>query len=115
MNQNAKILLTSAEMASLWTAYMNDSKVYWIYKHFLQNTQDTEIKPVIELALKNSTEHLSKLTAIFKTEDYEVPRGFSDIDVNLLAPNLFFDPFQLVFIQNTAQMGMMSYGLSLAN
>ena len=115
MKQNAKILLTSSEMASLWTAYMNDSKAYWIYKHFLQNTQDTDIRPVIELALQQSSDHLTKLAEFFKAENFDVPAGFSDSDVNLLAPNLFFDPFQLVFIQSSSQMGMMSYGLSLAN
>lgn len=115
MNIDHKIQLTSAEMANLWTAYMNDSKVYSIFKHFLQNTQDSQIKPVIQIALQQAEVHKIKLTEFFIAENFDVPVGFTDNDVNLLAPNLFFDPFQLAYIQNTSQMAMMSYGLALAN
>lgn len=42
--------LTSAEIANLWTQYMNDSLSYCILRHSINCCKDSEIKDVLEFA-----------------------------------------------------------------
>ena len=48
---NEKIKLTSAEIASIWTGYMNDSLSKCILGYFLQHVEDKEIRSVFNLLM----------------------------------------------------------------
>ncbi|MEK4967137.1 DUF3231 family protein [Cytobacillus sp. FSL R7-0696] len=47
MNNTSKAKLTSAEIAALWTQYMNETASICIHKHMLEHIEDTEIKKCI--------------------------------------------------------------------
>ncbi len=56
--------LTSAEIASIWTAYMNDSMSKCILGYFLKDVEDQEIRSIIQHAYELSSTHIEKLTHI---------------------------------------------------
>jgi hypothetical protein len=103
------INLTSSEIASLWTAYMNDSMAKCILSYMLNHIQDEEIYPVIEQALAISIMHLEKLIFIFEQEDFAIPNGFTENDVNINAPSLYTDTFCLTYINHMAKAGLLAY------
>ncbi|GAA0615457.1 hypothetical protein GCM10009001_35950 [Virgibacillus siamensis] len=109
-----KIHLTSSEIASLWTAYMNDSMAKCILGFMLQHIQDPEIKPMVQETYDISCAHLDKLTAIFKDEQYSIPNGFNEQDVNMDAPWLFTDTFCLTYVNHMANVGMLTYSGTVA-
>lgn len=113
MNQQ-HIDLTSAELAALWTSYMTESATQPVLKYFINIVEDLEIKAVIEFAFKKSTEHLSTLTDIFKIENYPLPIGFSNDDVNLNAPRLFSDTYMLFLIRNLGKAGIAADGMAFS-
>ena len=51
------IRLTSPEIAALWTTYIQNSATICFYKHFLQHTTDSEIKHVVQEALKTELKY----------------------------------------------------------
>ncbi|WP_174612869.1 DUF3231 family protein [Virgibacillus ihumii] len=104
-----KIHLTSSEIASLWNAYMNDSMSKCILGYMLQHIQDNDIKPVVRDSYDLSCDHLEKLTSIFEDEQYSIPNGFNEQDVNFNAPWLFTDTFCLTYVNHMAKVGMLSY------
>lgn len=106
---NKKINLTSSEIASLWGWYMNESMSKIVLSFMLKHVEDIEIRPVIQSALDISTNHIKKLNSIFKNEDYAVPNGFSDKDVNKEAPWLFTDTFCLNYVNHMSRIGMLTY------
>lgn len=61
MKINKEIPLTAAEIASLWTSYMNDSMSKCILGYLLKHIKDKEIKPAIRFAFDLSSNHLNQL------------------------------------------------------
>ena len=101
--------LTSAEIASIWTSYMNDSMSKCVLGYFLKTVEDEEIKAVVQYAYDLSATHIEKLTTIFQEEQIPTPTGFTYDDVNFNAPRLYTDSFMLTYINHMAQIGMLGY------
>ncbi|MBT2698841.1 DUF3231 family protein [Bacillus sp. ISL-40] len=108
MGEN-KINLTSSEIASLWTTYMNDSMSIQFLNYFLNTVEDSEVRSIIEMALNIPSGDFSYLTELFQQEDFPVPNGLSDSDVNLNAPRLYTDSFMLTYINHMSKAGMLGY------
>ncbi|MFP7176953.1 DUF3231 family protein, partial [Priestia filamentosa] len=103
--------LTSSEIASIWTSYMNDSMSKCVLGYFLRHVQDEEIKSVVQFSYNLSSTHLEKLTTIFEEEQIPIPTGFTfDDDVNFNAPALYTNPFMLTYINYMAKIGLLGYG-----
>lgn len=103
------IQLTSAEIASIWTGYMNDSMSKCVLSYFLKTVEDEEIKAIVQYAYDLSSIHIEKLTAIFQKEQIPTPTGFTHDDVNLNASRLYTDPFILTYINHMAKLGLLGY------
>lgn len=104
-----KIYLTSSEIASLWTTYMNNSMSIHVLGFMLKSIKDSDIKPVIQFAYDISASCLEKLIAIFEQEEFSIPTGFTEKDVNMDAPWLFTDSFCLTYVNHMARIGMVTY------
>jgi hypothetical protein len=102
--------LTSSEIASIWTAYMNDSMSKCVLGYFLKTVEDEEIHSIIQFAYDLASTHIEKLTNIFQEELIPTPTGFTyDNDVNLNAPRLYTDPYMLTYINHMAKLGLVGY------
>jgi len=52
--------LTSAEIAALWTQYVNETAGICFHKHMMEYIEDKEIKNVFEYAMSLGSKHLKK-------------------------------------------------------
>ncbi|WP_163538225.1 DUF3231 family protein [Gracilibacillus sp. YIM 98692] len=109
------IPLDSAEIANLWTTYMNDSMFVRVFQHFEQHLEDPEIRPLLTYAIEQSTDHLKKIDEMFKEEKIPIPTGFTENDVDLTAPRMFTDPFILNYLANIGKFQANIYSVALAN
>ncbi|RVT57219.1 DUF3231 family protein [Niallia taxi] len=110
-----KVELTSAEIANLWTQYMNDSSSICILTHSIQVAKDEEIKVILEFARSLAESHIEKLTEFFKLEKFQVPKGYSvREDVHVNAPALFTDTFMLVYMHVMTLLGLTGYAGAIA-
>ncbi|GAB2565536.1 DUF3231 family protein [Gracilibacillus alcaliphilus] len=107
--KSVHVHLTAAEIASIWTGYMNDTLAKCILNFMLKHVDDPEIKPVIQRAYDISANHLEQLHQIFEEENYAIPNGFTEQDVNMNAPWLFTDVFCLTYVTHMARIGMVTY------
>jgi hypothetical protein len=115
MNPDHNIRLTASEIASLWTAYMNNSMSKCVLMYFKEKTQDKEIASVIELGIEIAEAMIRRITAIYQQENHALPQAFNESeDVNVNAPALYSDTFHLQFVHNMARHGMTSYGSSFS-
>ncbi|QGQ45898.1 DUF3231 family protein [Metabacillus sediminilitoris] len=105
--------LTSAEMGKLWATYMGNSMAKCILSYYLQHVEDMDIKTLLENSLKLSEEFLKITTEIFTKENFPIPNGFSQEDVNLGAPRLFQDEFYVHYLKYTAKAGGSIYSVGL--
>ncbi|KYG27800.1 DUF3231 family protein [Priestia endophytica] len=101
--------LTSAEIACIWTNYMQDSMSKCVLSYFLQTVEDEDIRPLIQWAYDISCTHIEELTTLFQTEQIPLPTGFTDEDVNVNAPRLYTDAFMLNYLSHMTRVGMLGY------
>jgi hypothetical protein len=101
--------LTSAEIANLWSQYINDSMAHCVLSFFVEKVEDPDIKKVLVFAKGLSQTHLEKIEKFLHEENYPNPIGFKKEDVNLDAPPLFSDLFCLQYIYVMTLHGLTGY------
>jgi hypothetical protein len=114
MTEEQKIDWTSGEIGNLWNIYMANSMVICMFKHFLLNVEDEEIKDCLVTADNLSKKILADLKDKFAIEGVAIPHGFSaDDDVNAGAPRLFSDSFYLNYLDMMVKYGALYYSVAL--
>lgn len=108
MSENM-VPLTSSEIASIWTSYMNNSMSVQFLSYFLSAVEDSEVRAIIEKAQSISVRQLADLTILFEKEQIPIPNAFSESDVNLNAPKLYTDSFMINYINHMSKAGMLGY------
>lgn len=106
--------LTSAEMGKLWATYMGNSMSTCVLNYFLQHVENQDIKSVLENALRVSESLLNNVTQILTKENFPIPVGFTNKDVNLGAPRLFEDEFYLHYLKYTCKAGLSIYSIAVS-
>lgn len=101
--------LTSAEIANLWSQYINDSMGACVIRFNLEKAEDKEIRQILEFALQLSLSHIGKIRGFLDQEKYPTPIGFTDEDINLNAPPLFSDQFMLYYMYIMSLHGLTGY------
>ncbi|WP_226641645.1 DUF3231 family protein [Mesobacillus subterraneus] len=104
--------ITSAEISMLWSAYISDTMSICVLKHFFQTCEDQDVKPIIELALSYSSDHVDKISDLFQKEGIPLPDGFGDQDVNLEARKLFSDVTYMRYLHHMARTGLNTFSLA---
>jgi hypothetical protein len=107
--------LSSAELGGLWAAYLQETMAVCLIKYFMHHNQDEEIGDVLRQAFKISDGHVQDITAIFQKEEIPLPHGFTDKDIDLTAPPLFYDPFGLSFVYSMSRIGMINTSFITVN
>lgn len=64
----------------------------------------------MQLALNHSESHIETITNIFMKEGFPIPDGFSDNDIDLSAPPLYYDVYALSFVYGMSKIGLKAYG-----
>lgn len=114
MEDKNKIPLTSAEMSSLWMQYNNESLVHCMTKYFYETAEDPEVKEIIQIPIGNSKKRMSMIEEIFNKVDFPIPKGFTDVDVNLKAPRLFSDIYILRYLNHMSIVSMTASAAALS-
>ncbi|MDU1845938.1 MAG: DUF3231 family protein [Niallia nealsonii] len=115
MKNKEKTTLTAAEVSALWLQYMGDSMAVCVYKYFFKIVENNEIKPILAYSLRLAEKHLIKITDFFTKANFQLPKGFTEEDVNLHAPRLFSDSFLLFYSKMMTMHGISAYTLAITN
>lgn len=108
-NISHEVRLTSAEIANLWTQYMNDSLAICFIRFSLEKVKDKDTREILEFSLGLAESHIVKIKEFLTQENYPIPKGFTEEDINLNAPALFSDTFLLVYMHVMTLHGLTGY------
>ncbi|MFZ7943955.1 DUF3231 family protein [Neobacillus sp. 19] len=108
------VRLTSAEIGGLWATYLQENMAVCLLTYFLHHNQDEEIQTTLQHAYEISNSHVNQITAIFNDEGIPVPDGFTEKDLDLSAPPLFYDMFGLSFVYSMCRLSMINTGFIAA-
>jgi len=110
-----RIHLTASEISSLWTQYMFDSMSICFIEYALEHLEDNDIIEIYNFSLELAERHVQKAKEFFENENYPIPKGFTEKDVDTKAPRLFQDPFYLYYMYIMSLQGLTGYALSVGN
>ncbi|MGG1680291.1 DUF3231 family protein [Neobacillus sp. NRS-1170] len=105
--------LTSVEMGKLWATYVGNRMCSQILTYFLQHCDDEYIKKLLENGLALSKDFMKKIEEIFKKDNFPIPVGFTEEDVNLGAPRLYEDEFYIHYLKYVAKAGLSIYAVAV--
>jgi hypothetical protein len=105
--------LTSSDISGLWKSYIQNTATLCLVKHFIQHMQDSEIEPIVKEQIYLLETFIEKAKNIFNGENFPIPKGFSEEDVDLSAPALYTDLYALSFVYRFNQMAVSDYATTL--
>jgi hypothetical protein len=105
--------LTAVEMGKLWATYVGNSMSNRILKYFLEHIEDEDIKTLLENGLALTEDFIKQIRGFFKEENFPIPVGFTEDDVNLGAPRLFLDEFYVHYLKYASKAGLSLYAIAL--
>lgn len=106
MEDKTKIRLTAAEMSSLWSQYINDTLAVCMSTYFLNKVEDEEVRPILQFVFNTAKENIVIMQKIFAKDEFPVPIGFTEQDINPTAPKLFSDTFIVMYLRQMSILGM---------
>jgi hypothetical protein len=104
---------TAVEMGKLWATYVGNSMSNKILQYFLKNVEDEDIKTLVENGLALTVDFMQTIEKFFKGENFPIPVGFTQEDVNLGAPRLFEDQFYVHYLKYAAKAGLSLYAIAI--
>lgn len=107
--------LTSSEISGLWAAYLQENMAVCLLTYFLHHNKDEQIKKILQQAYEISEGHVTRISDIFNKEGIPIPEGFSEKDLNLSAPPIFYDMFGLSFVYSMNRMSMINTSFITVN
>ncbi|MGZ4160018.1 MAG: DUF3231 family protein [Neobacillus sp.] len=111
LSPNAPI--TSVELAKLWATFMGNSMSKRILSYFMKHVEDQDIKTLIENGIGLCEDFMKTTEGILKKENYPIPVGFTEKDVNLEAPRLYEDEFYVHYLKYAAKAGLSLYAVAI--
>ncbi|GAA0589187.1 hypothetical protein GCM10009001_01370 [Virgibacillus siamensis] len=106
--------LTASEIGALWSTYMLNSMTSTVFSYGLGYIQDQDVRTHVQAAYDQAIQIMDDLKSIFAQENFPVPIGFTEKDVNLKAPPLFDDTFYLSYNNTMGKLGIPRYGRFLS-
>lgn len=113
MEHNDKLSnLTSGEIAYLWNAYQSNTMIKCLTTFFLYHAEDEQTKELLAEMKKISTHISEKVTYFLEQENYPIPVGLTEKDVNMNAPRLFSDVLYLEMLLQLTKVSLPNYQLA---
>lgn len=108
--------LSSSELGTLWLTYQEKTMILRILEYFLEKSDDQEAKNIMGMLWQELDYYVEIIKRIFESEGVAIPTGFKKEDVNLDAPNLFDNGFDIMFLRilKEVSMGMYTINMNMA-
>ncbi|MBM7663299.1 hypothetical protein JOC85_004171 [Bacillus mesophilus] len=109
------IKLTSAEMGTLWGAYVNGTAIDIVNKYMVTIIENEKIKTVMEEAIHIFAKQKEQIVTFIEKDGFPVPNGFTDSDLNKGTKRLFSDIFCLHYLHIMTMHGLIGHNTALAS
>jgi hypothetical protein len=106
MTTEAKIQLTSTELGTLWMTYLSKSAKLLILEVFKDKTIDAEAKNILTSYISEGQNVKTGIVNIFNNETAVIPLAFAEQDILRMAPPLFDDIFNVMFLRQMMKLNL---------
>jgi hypothetical protein len=113
MNQNT-LKLTSSEIGTLWGQYVNGTMTDIVNRYMFSIIEDEAIKAIFEEAITIFERQKKQIVNFIENEEFPVPIGFTETDLNKGTKRLFTDIFCLHYLHTMTLHGLLGHTTSLS-
>lgn len=108
-----KLKLTSSEIGSLWSEYVNGTMTDVINRYMYSIVEDEAIKAIFNDAIKTFEQQKKQIKTFMEKEGFPVPIGFNETDLYLGKQRLFSDAFCLNYLHIMTLHGLLGHSTAL--
>ncbi|WP_231495746.1 DUF3231 family protein [Paucisalibacillus sp. EB02] len=105
--------MSSTELGALWMTYHKKTMILRILEYFIEKADDEEAKNLMSGLWEQLHPNVLKITSMFENEGAAIPQGFTKEDVNLEAPKLWENGFDIMFSRILKEISTGMYALHL--
>ncbi|MCD7036010.1 DUF3231 family protein [Metabacillus sp. GX 13764] len=111
---NGKQRMNAAELGALWMTYQKKTTILRFLDVFIAKSEEQEAKALM-IGLRDKLDpKVEELKKLLQNEGADIPVGFTMSDINLEAPKLFANGFDILFARILKEISMGLYSLHLA-
>ncbi|RDI45654.1 DUF3231 family protein [Falsibacillus pallidus] len=105
--------ISSSELGMLWLTFQEKTLILRVLEYFIEKADDQQAKNIMGGLWQELDYYVKKIKDIFKEEGAAIPVGFTSKDVNLNAPKLFDNGFDIMFLRILKEVSMGMYTINL--
>jgi len=108
--------ISSTELGTLWTTYQEKTMIMRMLEYFIEKADDEKAKTIQSNLYDHISAYVEKIKQLFESEGAAIPVGFTSQDVNIEAPKLYDNGFDILFLRliKSISMGLHTLHLSMA-
>lgn len=105
--------LNASEVGSLWLTYQEKTLIMRILEYFMKHSDDEEGRNILGGLWQELNYYVLQMEKVFEEQGMPKPIGFTKADVNLEAPNLYDNGFDIMFIRILKEVSMGMYTMNM--
>ncbi|MBU8590076.1 DUF3231 family protein [Priestia megaterium] len=105
--------ISSSEVGTLWLTYQEKTMILRILEYFIEKSDDQQAKNIMGGLWQELSYYVTKIKKIFQEQGIAIPVGFNQEDVNLEAPKLYDNGFDIMFVRILKEISMGMYTLNM--
>ncbi|MBZ5482514.1 DUF3231 family protein [Priestia megaterium] len=105
--------ISSSEVGTLWLTYQEKTMILRILEYFIEKSDDQQAKNIMGGLWQELSYYVTKIKKIFQEQGIAIPVGFNQADVNLEAPKLYDNGFDIMFVRILKEISMGMYTLNM--
>ena len=108
--------ISSSEVGTLWLTYQEKTLIMRILEYFMKKADDDEARNILGGLWQELNYYVIEIEKIFKKQGIVIPIGFNKEDVNLEAPKLYDNGFDVMIVRilKEVSMGMYTINMNMA-
>ncbi|WP_110112060.1 DUF3231 family protein [Bacillus sp. CGMCC 1.16541] len=113
---NEKKPISSSELGTLWLTYQEKTLILRILEYFIAKSDNEEARNILGGLWQELNYYVKRIQTIFENDGAVVPIGFTKQDVNVEAPKLYNNHFDIMFLRilKEVSMGMYTINMNMA-
>ena len=105
--------LSSSELGMLWLTYQEKTMILRFLEYFKAKSDDEEATNILGGLWQELNFYINEIIDVFTNEGVAIPMGFRKEDVNLEAPKLYDNGFDIMFLRILKEVSMGLYTINM--
>lgn len=105
--------ISSSEVGTLWLTYQEKTLILRILEYFIEKADDQQAKNIMGGLWQDLNYYILEIEQIFHDQGIVCPVGFKKEDVNLEAPKLYENGFDIMFVRILKEISMGMYTINM--